>query len=459
MIPAVRMAAEIRRGDRSARDTVAGSLTTIEAQQERLNTSTLIDTDRALERADQIDRAVEQGDEVGPLAGVPIALKDIIDHDGRVTTAGSAFYRHEADHSATVVERLEAAGAIIVSRTGLHEFAWGFSSENPWFGPVRNPYDQTLSPGGSSGGSGVAVAAEQVPIAIGTDTGGSVRVPAALCGVYGLKVTHGRISLAGVFPLAPSLDTVGPIAATVGDLAVAYRVIAGYDSADPWSAPKPVVSPSGEPPDLTGTRLGIPVNWLDEAPATDEVASAYADAVAAMRGLGATTVEIDDQMLKPSPMIMSQFAPQAQAIHRTWRDEDREYGPEMMLRFEDADAVTVDEYVASHAWRSHLRHRAAVAFDACDLIVTPATAGTRKVIGVDTMSTPHGDIPYRTALSWFTALVNHIGAPALVGPIPDSGRPPVGLQIVAPWWREHRLLEVASLLERTGLLGTSAAEE
>ncbi|MDX1450731.1 MAG: amidase, partial [Acidimicrobiia bacterium] len=241
LISAGRMANEIRRGERSARDTVAGALTTTEAQQSRLNIAISVEGERALDRADAIDRMVEAGEDPGPLAGVPIALKDLIDHEGRVTTCGSAFHRQTAERSATVVRRLEDAGGIIVSRTNLHEFAWGFSSENPWFGPVRNPLDTDLSAGGSSGGSAAAVAAEQVPIAIGTDTGGSVRVPGALCGVFGLKVTHGRIPLTGVFPLAPSLDTVGPLAATVDDLAEAYRAMAGYDADDPWSAPHPVV--------------------------------------------------------------------------------------------------------------------------------------------------------------------------------------------------------------------------
>ena len=133
---------------------------------------------------------------------MPVGIKDLIDHEGRVTTAGSAFYRHEADRSSPVVSRLEEAGAVVIGRTGLHEFAFGFSSENPHFGPVRNPWDPDTSPGGSSGGSAAAVAAGITPVAIGTDTGGSVRVPAALCGCFGLKVTHGRIPLDGVFPLA-----------------------------------------------------------------------------------------------------------------------------------------------------------------------------------------------------------------------------------------------------------------
>ena len=199
-------------GTLSAQSTAERAIARLQEAQGVLNSATLIDANRALQRAAAIDELVVTGNEPGPLAGVPVVLKDIIDQAGRPTTCGSGFYSVVPEQAAVVVERLEAAGAVIVARTGLHEFAYGFSSENHWFGPVRNPWDPTTSPGGSSGGSATAVAAGLAPIGIGTDTGGSVRVPAALTGTMGLKVTQGRIPTRGVFPLAPSLDTVGPIA-------------------------------------------------------------------------------------------------------------------------------------------------------------------------------------------------------------------------------------------------------
>ncbi|NNJ47984.1 MAG: amidase, partial [Acidimicrobiia bacterium] len=169
----------------TVRELVTAYLDRSEAARDELNAYTLIDRQEALLRAELIDRRLFAGDDVGPLAGVTVALKDIIDQKGLPTTAGSSFYRHVGNHSATVVERLEAAGAIVIGRTGLHEFAFGFSSENHWFGPVRNPWDPSTSPGGSSGGSAAAVAAGLSAVAIGTDTGGSVRVPAAVCGTVG----------------------------------------------------------------------------------------------------------------------------------------------------------------------------------------------------------------------------------------------------------------------------------
>ena len=206
-------------------------------------------------RAEELDRRIAAGEDVGPLAGIPIGLKDLIDQAGIPNTNGAAFEPAVPDTSATVVDRLEAAGAVIIGRTGLHEFAFGFTSENEHFGPVRNPWDTDLSPGGSSGGSAAAVAAGIVPAAIGTDTGGSVRVPAALCGVVGLKVTHGRVPLTGVTPLAPSLDTVGPITRTVADAAAVYAAIAGDDPHDPWAAPVPV-DRAGEPRDPSTISIG-----------------------------------------------------------------------------------------------------------------------------------------------------------------------------------------------------------
>ena len=232
----------VRRGSRTARQVVEHYLEAAERLNPELNAFVEIDRAGALQRADSIDAGLRAGTHPGPLCGVPVALKDLIDQAGHVTTAGSAFYRNRATVSATVARRLEAAGAVIMGRTGLHEFAFGFSSENPWFGPVRNPWNHNLSPGGSSGGSAAAVAAGMTPGAIGTDTGGSVRVPAALCGVVGLKVTHGAVPLTGVFPVAGSLDTVGPMARTVEDARLLYEAMRGFDREDPWSARAPETS-------------------------------------------------------------------------------------------------------------------------------------------------------------------------------------------------------------------------
>jgi Asp-tRNA(Asn)/Glu-tRNA(Gln) amidotransferase A subunit family amidase len=447
VIDATTIVSEILYSDRSVRDTVAGAITLAKAQQALLNVNILIDEERALERAEALDAMVAQGKSPGPLTGVPIALKDLIDHAGRTTTCGSGFYRHEATSSAEVVRRLEDAGAVIVSRTVLHEFAYGFSSENHWTGPVRNPLDTDLSCGGSSGGSAAAVAAGQVPIGIGTDTGGSVRVPAALCGVYGLKVTHGRVPVTGVFPLAPSVDTVGPMAGNVADLALAYSVMAGYDRDDPWSWPAPVVAGSTTRPDLRGLRIGVPVPWVDAHPVSEDVADAFTAAIERIRELGADVEEFEDDTVDNRPEIMALSGAEIAAIHRHWVTEGREYGPEVAARLERALAVTGDEYMRAMEWRALSRQRTMAAFGTFDFFVTPTTGTTRKRIGIDTVQTTEGDVPYRPVLSCFTAPVNHFGCPAIVGPLPGK-TPPPSLQVIGAPWSEHRLLEIAAVLER-----------
>lgn len=398
-------------------------------------------------RAATIDEMVNSGHDPGRLAGVPIALKDLIDHEGHVTTAGSSFFRHRPHRSAAVAQRLEAAGAVIVGRAGLHEFAFGFSSENAHFGPVRNPWDPDNSPGGSSGGSGAAVGAGWVPVAIGTDTGGSVRVPAALCGVLGLKVTHGTVPLTGVFPLAPSLDTVGPLAMTVEDLALTFGVLEGPDSEDPWSRIRPTR------PGSTARTIGVPRPWIMSAPLSTEVENAFEEALARMRTAGYEVVDVEDSHLVPSKMIDAMAYGEVAPIHRDWwaGHPDR-YGREVAERMEEVYAVTLDEHVTSRAWRAGLQEKTRRIFRHVDVLVTPATCVTAKPIGAETVPTRTGDTGYRKALAWFTALVNHLSAPALVAPLAAPGAPPPALQIIGPEWAEHRLLSTAEAFTHVGIL-------
>ncbi|HSM01483.1 MAG TPA: amidase [Acidimicrobiia bacterium] len=438
----------VRTGDGSARESIAAALEMAE-RAEALNAFTLLEPEAALERAAEIDASVAAGLDPGPLAGIPVALKDLIDHQGRPTTAGSSFYRKTPDESATVVARLEAAGAVIIGRTGLHEFAYGFSSENDWWGPIRNPWDLATSPGGSSGGSAAAVAAGVVPLGIGTVTGGSVRVPAALCGTVGLKVTHGRVPTTGVFPLAASLDTVGPITRSVADAAAAYAAIAGHDGTDPWSIEHPVVLPD-RPASLTGLTVGIPTRWLDR-PLHPSIAAGYDDAVAALSDAGARLLEIDEPRFDPSRMPGATYAEVA-LVHRRWFEEDpNRYGPAIRSRLAAALSHTGDEVSAAHAWREMLRRAFVTVFDQVDVLMTPTTAAPYKVIGEDTADTGGEPEPYRPALSWFTPLVNQAGLPALALPLARGEDPPPSLQFIAPWWREHRLLAISWATNMAGI--------
>lgn len=401
------------------------------ASQGQLNAFTLIDDDAALDRAEAIDRAIAEGQDPGPLAGVPIALKDLIDHAGRVTTCGSAFYRHLATETASCVKALEDAGAVIVGRTGLHEWAFGFSSENPHFGAVRNPWDVSTSAGGSSGGSGAAVAAGITPIAIGTDTGGSVRVPAALCGTFGLKVTHGRIPLDGVFPLVPSADTVGPLADSVANLELAYRAMSGDTARGDENLP----------------RLGIPQPWYDDSPISDEIAGHFEAAAAALRDIGCEVVPVEVEGAVPARELVYSIAEEVTAVHREFRAQGRPYGEDVADRLERAAVVTDGQKSAAVVWREMIKDAFARAFTNVDVLITPSVPVRRKVIGEDLIDGLH----YRTVLSYFSSLVNQSLHPAIAMPLRDTGSPPASLQAIGRLGSEPSLLSFASTLEQTGI--------
>lgn len=444
-VSATDISQSVRNGDVSATAIAAAALDAMEEAQPALNTYISIDRTASMQRAEEIDRLVAEGTDPGPLAGVPVAIKDLIDQAGQTTTAGSRFYREVPSESATCISLLEEAGAVMVGRTGLHEFAFGFSSENQWFGPVRNPWDPKTSPGGSSGGSAVAVAAGLTPLAIGTDTGGSVRVPAAMCGTYGLKVTHGRVSLRGVVPLAGSVDTVGPFARSVQDLRAVYEVIAGYDDRDPWSAP-PAITASVDRP-TSRLRIGIPQPWVSSAPMTKEVQTAFSVACGLIQDLGHVVVPITIPDLVPPGMITQALYPEAAEVHRAWWESSQPYGEEIAKRLSAAFKLSSTDLIAAERWRAGLRNSVAAAFEHVDLLITPAVAAHRKEIGVDKIVTATGPISYRPAVSWFSGLVNQLRLPAVVGPLAQAGSPPPSIQFIGPSWSEGFLLDVMKNLE------------
>lgn len=455
---ALHLAHRVRAGELSAREVTTETLNALHDRQADLNVTTLID-EQALVRAAELDARVAAGEDPGPLCGVPVVLKDLINQAGLPNTCGSAFYRIVPEHSAPVVQRLEAAGAVIVARAGLHEFAFGFSSENQWFGPIRNPHDPTTSPGGSSGGSAAAVAAGLAPISIGTDTGGSIRVPAALCGIFGLKVTHGRVPLTGVFPLGPSLDSVGPLATNAADLAQAYVVLAGWHPRDHWSAPRPAtVDRWSDPLPPDKIRIGLPNQWITGAPYTPGVEGQWHDVVRRLADLGVEVHPFDDPIISAPGRFTDILYPQVAAVHRTWWEAGKPYGAEVADRIRETLQIggthPSDALLGAQAWQSLLRHRMAAAFQHFDLLATPASGGLRKVIGTQELDTNQGRMFYRFVLSWFSSLVNTSGCPAVSIPIPLSGQTrgvPFPLQLIAPWWREDLLLRTAATLEREGL--------
>ena len=422
----------------SAVSRVEKALEAAHATQGTLNAFTYIDDERAMARAAEIDAVIEGGGYGGPLGGMPIGLKDLIDHEGRTTTAGSAFYRKQATESAALVTRLEAAGAVVIGRTGLHEFAFGFSSENPHFGPVRNPWDTNTSPGGSSGGSGAAVAAGITPVSIGTDTGGSVRVPAALCSCLGLKVTYGRIPLDGVFPLASSIDTVGPLADSIENLDSAYRVMADDETDEPM---------------MTPLRLGIPQPWFDEAPMEERVAKSFEKTIEALRGLGHTVTPIEMPEVLPAPELIFAIAEEISLVHSEFRARALPYGDDVATRLDDCAVVTSEQADAGRGWQRMIRSRFGEAFESIDLLITPTSPAMQKEIGQDSIGGRH----YRTVISWFSAVVNHSLHPAIALPLTGSAGPAVSIQAIGSLGSETHLISFGRSLESEGVIGFAPA--
>lgn len=402
------------------------------ATQDTINAFISIDDERALERAAEIDRRLAAGEDVGPLAGVPVGLKDLIDHEGRTTTCGSFFHAKVATVTAPCVAALEAAGAVIIGRTNLHEWAFGFNSENARWGPVRNPWDLTTSPGGSSGGSGAAVAAGITPVAIGTDTGGSVRVPAALCGTFGLKVTYGRIPLNGVFPLVPSIDTVGPLADSMKGIEASYRAM----SSD--AAPIPT---------RERLRFGVPQPWYETAPMDATIAESFQWALDALGDLGHEIHPIVMPDAVPARQLLDAIGEEVTAAHKEFRSQGERYGPAVESRIEVAESVTQETTREAHQWQEMIRHRFSDALATVDFLVTPTTPVRRKVIGEDMI----GAKSHRTVLSYFSALVNHALLPAVALPLTGSGSPPASLQMIGASGSDVALVGLGLWLEEAGI--------
>jgi aspartyl-tRNA(Asn)/glutamyl-tRNA(Gln) amidotransferase subunit A len=384
----------------------------------------------------------------GPLHGVPIGVKDLCETAGVRTTAGSSFLsRWVPDRDATVVRRLRAAGAVIVGKLNLHEFAFGTTGINPHTGTARNPWDLDRLTGGSSSGSGAAVAAGACFGALGTDTGGSIRMPSALCGIVGLKPTHGRVSLEGVVPLAPSLDTVGPMARSVRDVAILLQVIAGHDPEDPWSADVPVGDYTAHlDAGVAGLRLGVPAAYAFDG-CEAEVGAAVERAVAALQSLGARRVEVDGgALLTWWSAAINVVLAEAAAVHRQrYETNAAGFGEDVRGILTAAMELPAFQYVAAARLRDALRRGAAEErlFAAADVLLMPAT----PVVAPRVADLAPGNL--MGSLTHNTAPFNLAGLPALSIPCGvTSGGLPVGLQIVGRHWDEGTLLRVAGAYEK-----------
>ena len=393
--------------------------------------------ERTRQDARRAERRLSWG-EAGALLGVPISVKDLFATEGLRTTAGSRILRAWVPSSdATVVARLRAAGAIIFGKTNLHEFAYGVTTANPWWGVARNPHDPRRSPGGSSGGSAIAVVAGLCAGALGSDTGGSIRIPASLCGCVGLKPTFGAIPLEGTFPLGWSLDHAGPLARTVEDAGVLLDVLSGGDAGR-----------RARRVPTRGLRVGILRGPIVQN--VQPTVSRQVDAAAVelrRRGLQVREVRIPDMEWTVATQLVTLRA-EASAVHGRWiRARPRAYGADVRTRLQLGALVSGADYVLAQRMRARIRAAVEGAFQDIDVLLLATTPITAPVVGERTVRWRSGEEPVDGALVRLTAPFNLTGLPALSVPYGTAAGLPVGVQVVGQCNDEARVLAVGRLLE------------
>jgi aspartyl-tRNA(Asn)/glutamyl-tRNA(Gln) amidotransferase subunit A len=403
-------------------------------------------------QAEEAEREIAGGRYRGPLHGIPVSLKDLIDTKGIRTTCGSRIRSdHVPSEDATVTARLQAAGAVLLGKTALHEFAYGVTTNNPHFGPTRNPWGVDRIPGGSSGGAGAAVAAGLGPASLGTDTGGSIRIPAALCGVVGLKPTYGRVSRHGVFPLSWTLDHVGPLTRTVEDAALVLQAIAGPDPRDPSTLGQSVpdfAAGLGRP--LPEIRLGVLADEFHGELAGD-VRTQFHAALEVLAGLGARLEEV--RFPRPRESMTAQLTitlAEASSAHEHWlHDRAGDYGPETLDRLRQGQFVTATQYLRAQKVRALILQETGELLRRCTALVLPTTPIVAPAIGQTAVTIDGRPGEVRAVLSRLTRLINLVGLPAISVPCGfGEGGLPVGLQIVGSPMDEATVLGIAHAYEQ-----------
>jgi aspartyl-tRNA(Asn)/glutamyl-tRNA(Gln) amidotransferase subunit A len=441
-------------GKVSARAVVDGALARIAVHDKLINAFTAVTADRARAKAHAIDGALAAGQRLGPLAGVPFAVKNLFDVAGLPTLAGSKINRGRppAMRDAALVERLEAAGAVLIGALNMGEYAYDFTGENAHFGPSRNPHDTSRMTGGSSGGSGAAVAAGFVPIALGSDTNGSIRVPASFCGLFGLKPTYGRLSRARTFPFVASLDHVGPLARTARDLALAYDAMQGTDPDDSASVPRPL-----EPtlPALQrgteGLRIAVAGGYFRRGAVPEALAAV--DHAAATLG-ASREIEIPEAARARAAAYVITTAESASVHLDRLRRRAGDFDPavrDRLIAGAMVPAVMVDRAQKFRRW---YRNQVLALFDGVDTILAPATPCPAPAIGQRTFWLDGVEQLVRPNIGIHTQPISFIGLPVVA--VPTALTPlPIGVQIIAAPWHEDVVLRVAHALEAAGVARAS----
>jgi 1-carboxybiuret hydrolase len=434
----------------SALEATEAALARIAKHDGVLNSFTDVTADRARARARAVDAAIAAGQKVGPLAGVPFAVKNLFDVKGLATRAGSKINRDLAPSSrdATLIERLEAQGAVLVGALNMGEYAYDFTGENIHDGPSRNPHDPTRMSGGSSGGSGSAVGGGLVPIALGSDTNGSIRVPSSFCGIFGLKPTYGRLSRARSFPFVASLDHLGPFARSTGDLALAYDAMQGPDADDAACTMRPVepVTPLLAQ-DISGLRVAIAGGYFQNNvfPEAVEAVARVAKALNATR-----TVEIPEAARARAAAYVISTTEGASLHLDRLRKRPNDFDPAVRDRLIAGAMVPAPLVDRAQKFRRWYRARVLELFKTVDVILAPATPCVAPKLGQVTFTLDGVELPVRANIGIHTQPISFIGLPVVAVPVPLEPMP-IGVQVIAAPWREDIALRVAYALEKMGV--------
>jgi 1-carboxybiuret hydrolase len=447
---ATAIAAAVSAGHASALSVVEAALLRIRERDPLLNSFTAITEERALARAHALDGARAAGKPLGPLAGVPFAVKNLFDVEGLPTLAGSKINREAppATRDAALIERLEAAGAVLVGALNMGEYAYDFTGENVHDGAVHNPHDLERMSGGSSSGSAAAAAGGLVPLSLGSDTNGSIRVPASLCGIFGLKPTYGRLSRARSFPFVASLDHLGPFARTVRDLALAYDAMQGADPEDAVCTGReiePTTSLLHE--GIAGLRVAVAGGYFKARDA--ETVSAIDRVGAALRANRDIEIPEADRA-RSAAFIMT--ASEGASLHLDrLRARAHDFDPAVRDRLIAGAMLPASLVVKAQKFRRWYRDAVVKLFDDVDAILAPATPCTAPLLGQQTMKIGGTDMPVRANLGLYTQPISFIGLPVVAVPVPLEPLP-IGVQIIAAPWREDIALRIAYALEAKGVV-------
>ncbi len=457
-LSAAEIALAVAGGKMSALSVVEAALARIAKHDPVLNSFTDVTADRARAKARAVDAAIAAGKNPGPLAGVPFAVKNLFDVQGLPTRAGSKINRDlkPSPRDATLIERMEASGAVLVGALNMGEYAYDFTGENVHDGPSRNPHDPTRMTGGSSGGSGSAVGGALVPLALGSDTNGSIRVPSSFCGIFGLKPTYGRLSRARSFPFVFSLDHLGPFARNVGDLALAYDAMQGPDEDDgacSTRAVEPVSALLSQ--DIGNLRVAVAGGYFQKNVFPEAV-----EAVARVtKALGATrTVEIPEAARARAAAYVITTAEGASLHLDRLRRRPNDFDPAVRDRLLAGAMIPAPLIDRAQKFRRWYRAQVLELFRTVDVIIAPATPCVAPKLGQVNFTLDGVELPVRANIGIHTQPISFIGLPVVAVPVPLEPMP-IGVQIIAAPWREDIALRVAFALEQMGVAAAPPPRE